>query len=52
MSVENNLKERSGNVCELCTATNNLKVYEVPPVVYVTDDNFIFLLCKMYRTIK
>lgn len=32
MSVLQELKERSGNSCELCTGTNDLKVYEVPPV--------------------
>jgi protein PhnA len=46
MSVENNLKERSSNVCELCKATNNLKVYEVPPVAYITDDKCIFICAK------
>lgn len=32
MSVLQELKDRSGNLCELCAATNDLKVYEVPPV--------------------
>mgnify|MGYP003669845560 FL=1 len=32
MTVIDELKERSGNKCELCAAENNLKVYEVPPV--------------------
>lgn len=32
MSVLNALQERSGSKCELCAATENLKVYEVPPV--------------------
>ncbi len=32
MSVLEQLKERSGRQCELCTVTDNLKVYEVPPV--------------------
>ena len=31
MSLEQQLKDRSGSKCELCSATNNLKVYEVPP---------------------
>jgi protein PhnA len=31
MSVENALKARSNNQCELCKSTNNLTVYEVPP---------------------
>ncbi len=32
MSVENELYERSGSKCELCNATENLEMYEVPPV--------------------
>lgn len=32
MSVSEQLRERSGNACELCGSTENLMVYEVPPV--------------------
>lgn len=32
MGLLEDLQERSGNTCELCGATNNLKVYEVPPI--------------------
>lgn len=32
MSVLEELKSRSNGVCELCGATDNLNVYEVPPV--------------------
>ena len=32
MSLEQQLKDRSGSKCELCNSTGNLKVYEVPPV--------------------
>lgn len=32
MSVIEQLMDRSGAKCELCSATENLKVYEVPPV--------------------
>lgn len=32
MSLLEELQNRSGNVCELCGATEELKVYEVPPV--------------------
>jgi len=31
MSLIQELQQRSGNKCELCTATNNLSIYEVPP---------------------
>ncbi len=32
MSIENEIQERSGNKCELCTSSDNLSAYEVPPV--------------------
>ena len=32
MSLIQQLNERSGRKCELCSATNDLKIYEVPPV--------------------
>ncbi|SHJ89116.1 PhnA domain-containing protein [Pseudozobellia thermophila] len=32
MSVLEELQNRSGNACELCGATDELKVYEVPPI--------------------
>ncbi len=32
MGLLEDLQNRSGNVCELCGATDNLYVYEVPPV--------------------
>ncbi len=32
MSLIQQLNERSGSKCELCSATNDLKIYEVPPV--------------------
>lgn len=32
MSLLQQLNERSGSKCELCNATDNLKIYEVPPV--------------------
>ncbi|MCK0130018.1 PhnA domain-containing protein [Flavobacteriaceae bacterium F08102] len=32
MSVESKLMDRSGSSCELCGSTQNLSVYEVPPV--------------------
>ena len=31
MSIEQNLRERSGSVCELCAGTDNLQVYNVLP---------------------
>lgn len=32
MSLLQTLQERSNNTCELCAATENLEIYEVPPV--------------------
>lgn len=31
MNLLQELQKRSGNCCELCGATNNLEIYEVPP---------------------
>ncbi len=49
MSVLSDLEERSGGVCELCGATNNLEVYEVPPVSTGGVDGSI-LACETCRT--
>ncbi|MEI2739582.1 MAG: PhnA domain-containing protein [Chitinophagaceae bacterium] len=38
MKQDELLAQRSGNKCELCEATENLKVYEVPPVTGNMDD--------------
>ena len=32
MGLLQDLENRSGKQCELCSATNNLKIYEVPPI--------------------
>ncbi len=31
MSIEKELQQRSGSKCELCSATDNLSVYNIPP---------------------
>jgi len=49
MSVLTDLETRSGSTCELCTATNNLEVYEVPPVTISGIDSSI-LACGTCRT--
>lgn len=48
MSLEKQLQERSQNKCELCNATANLGVYEVPPVDIPSVDNSIYICetCK------
>lgn len=45
MSIEQTLKDRADNKCELCGATNNLSVYEVPPVTEAHSDKAV-LLCE------
>lgn len=43
MKQDELLVKRSGNKCELCESTDNLKVYEVPPATGNMDD--AILLC-------
>ncbi|WP_231491616.1 alkylphosphonate utilization protein [Pedobacter sp. Leaf170] len=45
MSLIQELQKRADNKCELCTAENNLYVYEVPPTSNANTDNSI-LVCK------
>ena len=42
MSIEKVLIERSSSQCELCGATENLSVYEVPPVTETHSDKCIY----------
>ncbi len=44
MSTETSLHARSGSKCELCGASENLGVYEVPPLSQGNDDDCI-LIC-------
>ena len=43
MSLESEIQERSNNQCELCTSTNNLAAYAVPPVTQQNQSNSIFI---------
>ncbi|MFT5750079.1 MAG: protein PhnA [Ancylomarina sp.] len=45
MSVLKELQARSGSICELCGATDNLNVYEVPPATKEGSDKCL-LLCS------
>ena len=45
MSVIKELQARSGSVCELCGATDDLNVYEVPPAAKEGSDKCL-LLCS------
>jgi protein PhnA len=46
MSFELQLKERSGNTCELCESTTNLTSYRVPPSENSSPDTCIFVCEK------
>jgi protein PhnA len=46
MKLEDLLKERSGNTCELCGATNDLKVYEVSFAPGNAEENSIYICPK------
>ncbi len=46
MSLLKKLQERSNSTCELCSATENLDIYEVPPTSKGTVDDSI-LACKI-----
>lgn len=45
MSTEQTLQARSESKCELCSATENLSVYEVPPTSNGSADECV-LICK------
>ncbi|MES0372042.1 MAG: PhnA domain-containing protein [Mariprofundaceae bacterium] len=48
MSIENELQARGDSKCELCSATENLGVYEVPPTSDGSADQSA-LLCETCR---
>ena len=43
MKLEEQLKQRSGNQCELCKSTNALKIYEVAPQPYGDASDSIYM---------
>jgi len=45
MSIKNKLLKRSNSTCELCSSTENLQVYSLPPNAKETIDDSI-LACK------
>ena len=49
MSVLEDLEKRSGSVCEFCTSTDNLSVYEVPPISIGGVDGSV-LACATCKT--
>lgn len=46
MSIEQELHNRSESKCELCQATEHLKIYEVPPVATAEADSCV-LVCDV-----
>jgi protein PhnA len=52
MKVEEQLAERSGNQCELCKSTDNLKVYEIPPQTGLSADTAILVCAKCLAQIE
>lgn len=54
MSVETALKARSNNACELCKATTNLTVYDVPPHAEQREDDSLLVCdkCNLQLTKK
>lgn len=47
--IQEKLQERSNNQCELCTSTNDLTVYTVPPRDSESEENSI-LICETCNT--
>ncbi|MFL9844443.1 PhnA domain-containing protein [Flavobacterium rhizosphaerae] len=52
MTIEQQLKERSGNQCEICGATDKLVVYEVQPSRNMGADGFILIDEKCFNQIE
>lgn len=49
MSMESSLKDRAGSKCELCTSTESISAYEIPPVDEGNADKAV-LLCGTCKT--
>ena len=52
MSIEIILKQRSDNKCELCSATDNLTVYPIPPVTLDSADKSIMVCGTCHKQIE
>ncbi len=52
MKVEEQLAIRSGNQCELCRSTGNLKLYEIPPQQGKSADSCIMICDKCLAQIE
>ncbi len=49
MNLLQDLQQRSGNICELCTSANDLSIYEVPPISTGGVDGSL-LTCETCKT--
>lgn len=52
MSVEKDIQARSGSKCEFCGATDDLKVYEVPPTSNGKADNCVLVCATCLEQIE
>lgn len=52
MSIEKELQVRSESKCELCGATDELKIYSVPPATNPTTDESILVCSTCYDQIE
>ncbi|RYZ28416.1 MAG: PhnA protein [Chitinophagaceae bacterium] len=52
MKLEEILKQRSGNRCELCSATDGLQVYQVLPQESASNENHILICTKCIAQIE
>lgn len=52
MSILQTLKNRSNTTCELCTATNDLKVYTIPPSLNESVDNSLLICDNCHNQIE
>ena len=52
MSVLQTLQNRSNATCELCTATNGLKVYTIPPSLNESVDNSLLVCDTCFNQIE
>jgi len=52
MSLETELKNRCDSKCELCSASDNLSIYQLPPESEATSDNSIYLCSNCIAQIE
>lgn len=52
MTIEEQLQQRSGKSCELCGATNNLTVYDIPPVTDKQADVALMVCSKCFNQLE